>query len=310
MYRKRIVREMNERFKKHKQIYHILDIDKCMNDIESVTFHITYVPNKSFFNCSKLNRVILNNVNHIGDFAFGICLELKEINIPPSVSVIGPHAFTFCGGLTQLTIPSTVYKIGPSAFQNCSNLKNLTIENGCKIIGNSAFKNCYALKSITIPKSVIKIGDSAFQMCQSMETLTILSDNLDLGANAFSYCSNLESVHLQGIRILKTGVFSQCKKLTSIVIPTDVIHIESSAFYNSLNLVYLDFEMYSLKKSFTVDSNLREIINVIGSRLNIDNMSVNYMITDFLTPEPIKVSNFCSTNEVFYNTEREIIFVD
>ena len=65
-----------------------------------------------------------------------------------------------------------------------------------------------------------------------------------------------------------------------------------------------------VKKSFMVDSNLREIINVLGTRLNIDNMSVNYMITDFLKPEPIKVSNFCSTIEVFYDTEREIIFVD
>jgi len=312
MFSKRIVRELNKRFKTHKQLYHILDIDsdKCRNDIESVTFHITYVPNKSFFNCSKLNRVILNNVIHIGDFSFGICLELKEINIPPSVSVIGSHAFTFCSGLREVVIPGTVCKIGPSAFQNCSNLTTVTIENGCKIIGENAFKNCYALESITIPQSVEKIGDSAFQMCCALQTLTILSDNLDLGANAFSYCSKLEFVHLQGVRILKTGVFSQCNKLTSLVIPTDVICIESSAFYNCTQLVYLDFEVYSLKKSFTNDSNLREIINIIGARLNIDNMSVNYMLTDFLTPEPIKVSSFCSTIEVFYDTEREIVFFD
>ena len=312
MFSKRIINDLNKRFKTHKQIYHILDIDEYQFNIdtETVTFYITHIPNKAFFNCSKLKQINFNNVEQIGNFAFGICLGLTELTIPPSVSVIGSHAFTFCSGLREVVIPGTVNKIDTCAFHYCSNLKNVTIENGCKVIGENAFKNCTSLESITIPPSVEKIGDSAFQMCCSLKTLTILSDNLDLGANAFSYCSKLEFVHLQGVRILKTGVFAQCNKLTSLIIPTDVIRIESNAFYNCTQLVYLDFEMYSIKKSFVNDSNLREIINILGTRLNIDNMSTNYMFTEFLKPEPIHVSNYCSTIEVFYDTEREIVCMD
>jgi hypothetical protein len=308
------MKELAVYLKKNIRVYDELHIGQYQNDnfVESVTFfgNVINIPNKSFFNCSKIIRIDLKGVNIIGDFAFGVCRELSFLHIPNTVTSIGQHAFTFCCNLREVTIPKNVNKIDTSAFLNCSGLKNVTIENGCKIIGDNAFKNCTSLESITIPPSVEKIGDSAFQMCCSLQTLTILSDNLDLGANAFSYCSKLEFVHLQGVRILKTGVFSQCNKLTSLIIPTDVIRIESSAFYNCSKLVYLDFEMYSLKKSFINDSNLREIINILGTRLNIDNLSTNYMFTEFLKPEPIHVSNYCSTIEVFYDTEREILCMD
>ena len=312
--RRRIMKELTTYFKKNIRVYDELHIGQYQNDnfVESVIFvgNNINITNRSFFNCSKIINIDLRGVNIIGDFAFGICLELSFLHIPNSVTSIGQHAFTFCRNLREVTIPKNVNKIGTSAFLNCSGLKTVIIENGCKIIGDNAFKNCYALESIIIPQSVEKIGDSAFQMCQSLKTLTILSDNLDLGANAFSYCSKLISVHLQGIRILKTGVFSQCNKLTSLVIPTDVIRIEANAFYNCTQLIFLEFEIYSLKNSFTNDSNLREIINVLGTRLNIDNLSVNYMFTEFMKPEPIYVSNYCNSIELFYDTTREIVCID
>lgn len=62
---------------------------------------------------------IPNTVRHIGDIAFGNCINLKSIVIPNSVTSIGREAFMGCSP-QNFVIPASVTTIGAGAFYECS----------------------------------------------------------------------------------------------------------------------------------------------------------------------------------------------
>ena len=70
--------------------------------------------------------IIPNDVVKIGENAFQLYSNLKNITLPNSITSIGKYAFYGCSGLTSITIPSSVTSIENSAFNNCSNLTTVT----------------------------------------------------------------------------------------------------------------------------------------------------------------------------------------
>ena len=85
---------------------------------------------------------IRKGVKVIGNWAFGCCKTLTNINIPNSVTTIGDSAFDFCDSLTSINIPNSVTTIGDSAFEDCSSLVNINIPNSFTTIGRGAFRHC------------------------------------------------------------------------------------------------------------------------------------------------------------------------
>ncbi len=55
--------------------------------------------------------------------AFSKCQNLKNIEIPSSVSSIYAEAFADCTALTDIKIPMSVTYIGGGAFYECNSLK-------------------------------------------------------------------------------------------------------------------------------------------------------------------------------------------
>lgn len=49
--------------------------------------------------------------------------EVKDLNIPNSVTSIGPRAFEYCYSLTSVIIPNSVTSIDYYAFRHCDNLE-------------------------------------------------------------------------------------------------------------------------------------------------------------------------------------------
>ncbi|MBR4828641.1 MAG: leucine-rich repeat protein [Muribaculaceae bacterium] len=161
--------------------------------------------------CAIPDIVLPNSVKTIGNRAFYLCSDLRNISIGDEVTVIGDYAFFWCG-LSGITIPNTVNTIGEGAFYYCTNLTSVDIPNSVTSIGNSAFcgsglksviipnsiisisssmfKNCGALTSVTIPNSVTAIGDDAFNNT-SLESVTIPSSVTSIGKYAFFYCDSL-----------------------------------------------------------------------------------------------------------------------
>ena len=85
---------------------------------------------------------IRKGVKVIGDWAFGGCESLTNINIPNSVTTIGNSAFLDCVSLTNINIPNSVTTIGDSTFDLCESLTNINIPNSVTTIGKGAFRNC------------------------------------------------------------------------------------------------------------------------------------------------------------------------
>ena len=71
---------------------------------------------------------IRKGVKVIGDWAFGGCESLTNINIPNSVTTIGNSAFLDCVSLTNINIPNSVTTIGDSTFDLCESLTNIIFQ--------------------------------------------------------------------------------------------------------------------------------------------------------------------------------------
>ena len=187
----------------------------------------------------------------IGSYAFYECSELKSLKLPSGVTEIGSCAFKYCSRLTSLSLPSGVTEIGSCAFEDCIGLTSLTLPSSVTEIGSSAFEGCRGLSSLTIPPGVTKIGLYAFKGCSRLTSLTIHSDVTEIGSFAFEGCTGLKDVsfyinsdfeayltknhpHID----VNCGIeyYLNCKKITSVVIPSTITTLGEYVFQNCRDL--------------------------------------------------------------------------
>ena len=172
----------------------------------------------AFYMCTNLTDINMPNVTIISDGAFSYCDILKNINSPNATS-IGGAAFYNCTNLTDINLPS-VTSIGNNAFYNCTNLKDIYIPNVISI-GSATFYNCKSLTDISLPNAT-SIGVSAFYGCIGLTSIT--DDNLpkvtSLPSNVFRYCNLLETVSLSNVAALEGSyVFADCTSLRVVNLP-------------------------------------------------------------------------------------------
>ena len=123
-----------------------------------------------------------------------------NIQLPCFLRTIGRYAFNEILYIEEVNIPSSVTEIGDHAFQGQRNLKSIVIPEGIKEIPAGCFQNT-GLKEIVLPKSLERIGNSSF------------------------YCETIS----WGLKHIPS-------KLSEIVIPDSVTHIETNAFRGRENL--------------------------------------------------------------------------
>lgn len=186
-----------------------------------------------------------------------------DIIIPSSlggypVVEIKSRAF-YANNLTSVVIPGTIQKIGAYAFGGCTSLKKLVLKEGVTEIGECAFERC-SLISVEIPKSLSTIKFKAFSECP-IENVYITdlkawceirsegnySGNNPLSYNLSNYSGTPSSyvktsrLYLNNILITELKIsegttsigydtFHGCRSIKSVVIPTSVTVISSSAF--------------------------------------------------------------------------------
>ena len=241
---------------------------------------VTSIGNSTFHGCTNLTAVNITDLAAWCNISFGTDAsnplyyahhlylngeEVKDLDIPNSVTSIGNYAFYGCSGLTSITIPNSVTSIGIQAFSECSGLtavnitdlaswynisfksnplsyahhlylngeevKDLVIPSSVTNIGKYAFSGCSGLTSITIPNSVTTIGECAFSGCSGLTSITIPNSVTNIGKYAFSGCSGLTSITIpNSVTTIGECAFSGCSGLTSITIPNSVTNIGKYAF--------------------------------------------------------------------------------
>ena len=256
----------------------------CCQDLTSITIpkSVTFIGQDAFDTCIKLSKVNISDLdawcnikfsNNPLRYAHHLYIngnEIKDLEIPNTVSSISFSAFSGCTELTSVIIPSSVTSIGNSAFGGCSSLTSLSIGTNVTSIGNFAFSGCSALVSVTIPNSVTSIGWGVFSYCNSLSSINVDNDNKQydsrnecnaiiethsntiltgckstiipnsvtaIGYSAFEGCSGLVSITIpNNVITISDQAFSECSNLTTIIIGNGVKYFDSYPFYNCQEL--------------------------------------------------------------------------
>ncbi len=218
-----------------------------VQNVEVTGSFIQSVGNNAFYNCSKLESIVLpDSVNYLGERAFQSCRMLKNARLPSKLKEILSYTFAYCGSLESITLPDSLVYIGESAFSDCVSLKEIAIPAGVKSVGDYAFASCSVtttgendevivsgLEKVTFGNAIQTIGKYAFSKSAALKTVTFAADCRvqTIDDSAFEDCTSLASIELPvGLTTIGDNAFSLCKKLNEISIPSTVTRVGDSAF--------------------------------------------------------------------------------
>lgn len=205
--------------------------------------------------CAKLTTVTLpDNITTIGVNAFSSCPLLSSINLPETITSISGSAFQSdtslrienlslpnlasmggnifnASGIKSVSNLGNVLEISNGSFADCKSLVSITIPDTVVSIGEYAFSGASSLSSINFPNSITLINSTAFNKCSNLAIENLSLPNLNtLGRSAFS-SSGIKSIsNLGNITEIRGWTFSDCKSLTSVVLPNSLTTIGDTAF--------------------------------------------------------------------------------
>ena len=201
--------------------------------IKEFTVNSAVIPEGMFYECDNLEKVIIGkDVNEIGAFAF------RETNISKFEIAKGNRAFTS---------PTGEYIVADRGKELVAVVPTLTGEfsaagDKIEVIGNGAFSHNTKLTSVVLP-NVYDVGNNAFAQCESLENVQLgkleyigeyaffevpitelpnFDKGTKIGKYAFAY-TDITSVTIPNKMKIEEGVFSECDKLTTVVIGNDVV---------------------------------------------------------------------------------------
>jgi len=221
---------------------HISDMESWYKiQFENAESNPVYIANHLYVNGEEIKDLeIPNSVTSIGNYTFAGFKAPTSIIIPNSVTSIGEGAFLDCTGLSSITIPNNVTSICKETFKNCSNLTSIIIPNSVTKIEENAFVACTGLTSINLPNSLIIIGNGAFYGCENITSVTLGNSVTNIGKEAFSGCTKITSIDIpNSMTTIGQGAFMKCG-ITSVIIPNSVTRIEDEAFAYCWYLASID----------------------------------------------------------------------
>ena len=145
---------------------------------------------------------------------------------------------------SETRIPPHVRKIATEAFERRSIIEKVQLPNRLCSIGSRAFHGCVSLQDIFIPAQVSELGCDAFSGCDALTKAQIASSALSIPQGMFQEDRQLRSVrfHPQSqVQKIQKRAFSECKSLTTLILPPGLTEINDHAFYRCKSLDTIQF---------------------------------------------------------------------
>lgn len=240
----------------------------CINSVIPTNNSLTRIGECAFYGCELVSIVIPDNIEEIGDYAFGDCYYLKTVTIGNGVKTIGNYA-----------------------FYSCFSLENITNGNGVMRIGENAFEYCRSLSSAEIPKNVVEMDGNPFVHCENLKKVTVSEDNQIY----YSYdncviekstgtivigCQNGIIPRNSSIKAIGKYAFTSLDGVDRIIIPENIKRIGNTAFYDcgfsmvQLENGVLDIDDYAFGRCFN--------LKAISVPKSVRNIGSNFLYTFYI----------------------------
>lgn len=276
---------------------------------------------RAFYRCPNLENIFVSSHNAYFLSENGILYDkdktalisyppAKEgdsFDIPQTVATVKNSAIRFCANLKQINIPASVTSIN-NYFEGCHKLERIAVheqnQNYASLDGvlfNKdltilyRFPQNHHLTEYAIPDGVLQIAEYAFSQsalrkvalsssvkdialfeeCYELEEINVHSQNLFFSsvqgvlfdktterllqypqARKGNQKSQQEAYYEYtlplGVKIIAANAFNECRYLNKVILPSSLIIIEDYAFnnyYGNFNLYEVEFEKGSLLKS-------------------------------------------------------------
>lgn len=158
------------------------------------------ISTQAFYGCTGITELTIDNVNNIGNLAFGDCSRLSTLTLGDGVYAISSDAFKGCVNLQAIHIGKNVPKytcwntIFPASLGaletitvSADNANYLSTATNC-LVDKKDFTLYLGTNSSVIPNTVKIIGDDAFNGCSGLSTINIPASVTEIRGNAFLNC--------------------------------------------------------------------------------------------------------------------------
>ena len=215
------------------------------SSLESVVIprDTTIIKGSAFQDCSKLTSVTFNNkLQEIWEYGFLNDYKLAELNLPESLRLVKRQVFQNTA-INSIRFPDGMERIGYAALLGCPNLTEIYLGANLTVLEEALYRECPKLNKITINENNTNFStDGKFtlyekkvnpntgvkekvlkQVAQGATSINIDPDTKIIIDESFIYCKNIKEVIIpDGVREIKSRVFSNCTSLTKLVIPGSV----------------------------------------------------------------------------------------
>ena len=198
---------------------------------------LTVLPDGFVSGCKKLTAMDLTGFTALGDYAF-YNTSLQTVILSDSLTSIGAGAFKSTA-LTEIVIPASVTEIGEGCFWSCPSLQTVAFAEGSALtrIPTRFVMGCPELTSVTLPDTLAWVEDFAFAECPKLP-MTEYEGCLYLAMwnNPYAILCDTVSEEITEVTIhpdtrhVAGGAFSDCEKLTAVILPEGVVSVGSRAF--------------------------------------------------------------------------------
>lgn len=226
---------------------------------------------------NAIHRISLpSTLKHIGNWAFAGCPIEQELSFPEEMEYLGEAAFYSCKGITgelripqnlttirgrcffeniglrgNLDIPASVTEVGVEAFCR-TGFNSLTLHEGLKTIRQEAFNglkgyyegyddDLYPFDGdLVLPSTVTVLERYAFAKTGFKHVY--LPDNFEeIPERLFYQCKELiDTVVIPSkVNHISSSAFANCERLTAVVLPKNLLSVGEYCFENCFNLDYL-----------------------------------------------------------------------